>query len=727
MYESTKKPGSGMTPPGKATTVNQTRGDEYFPEADTTTTTDHSTRSLRFTRVVLPAGNWANKSYADREWTWAQFVRFASKPPKVSPPKAQTKAAFDRAKASRGGFIGGEATGHRADQVKSRSMLVLDCDDSPTDIIEALRHLGVAALAWTTYKSNFHDHDGKPTGDRWRVVLPLSRDVSTAEYRDLARRFISAWGCDPSCDQPNRVMFWPVVPDAAHADSWQPVEFTGGFLDPDNVPDLTATPVPAEAAEPRYAAMTVAGHAELMRTCPEGGGPRGGRNNLLNFLAGIEFNRGDDPEAELAEAALEAGMSQGDVDRCLRSARRHATEAQAAAIDAAFSDIVAGIDVPDDDLSLFEGLDVGTLAELGIWQESRLKIGNAARDLGPIEQVSWLAKGWIPRAKVVYLVGEEGIGKSLFWEYLAAAVSSGSALPEINLPKRSPGRILVILSEDDWRTTVAPRLIVAGADLTRIEYIAIDLKSGSGTPEFPGDLAILENVAANYDLIVLDAFFDTFGSKDGKRLDANKGQDARAVMIPLQGIATRTGVAVLALTHTNRQSTRAAREKYATTSELRKAARQTIFALNDDGTMAIGVEKSNLTKPGNALRFERESVHVPGWVVSEDTEDKQPRLKLCGRYDKPIGEVLEARFDAEAELKRSGVGQDAASWLFDYLAEHGETLKSEVLDAAPYGDTTMKRALKKIGGLSEVKGFPAKAYWSLAKDEPLIGGPTGEA
>jgi hypothetical protein len=51
-------------------------------------------------------------------------------------------------------------------------------------------------------------------------------------------------------------------------------------------------------------------------------------------------------------------------------------------------------------------------------------------------------------------------------------------------PAREPGAVLLVLTEDDWSEIVLPRLIVAGADLDRIEAICAD-NDGTGSPTFP--------------------------------------------------------------------------------------------------------------------------------------------------------------------------------------------------------------------------------------------------
>ena len=74
-----------------------------------------------------------------------------------------------------------------------------------------------------------------------------------------------------------------------------------------------------------------------------------------------------------------------------------------------------------------------------------------ATDLEPATQPRWLARKRLPRAAVSLLCGEEGIGKSVLWVWIAAAITRGKPLPEFGIPPREPERVLLAgLTEDDW-------------------------------------------------------------------------------------------------------------------------------------------------------------------------------------------------------------------------------------------------------------------------------------
>ncbi len=74
-----------------------------------------------------------------------------------------------------------------------------------------------------------------------------------------------------------------------------------------------------------------------------------------------------------------------------------------------------------------------------------------ATDLKPAAQPRWLAKDRLPRAAVTLLVGDEGIGKSLLWVWVVAAVTTGKPLPAFGIPAREPSPVIIVITEDGWQ------------------------------------------------------------------------------------------------------------------------------------------------------------------------------------------------------------------------------------------------------------------------------------
>lgn len=110
-----------------------------------------------------------------------------------------------------GFFVGGAFSGeHRVDEdLICRSLLTLDIDKYTGTIDDLEFDLDLMGLgAFVAYSTYSHTSD-KP---RVRLVLPLSRDVSRDEYRQLSRSFCESYYpsiYDECSYKPNQFMFYP--------------------------------------------------------------------------------------------------------------------------------------------------------------------------------------------------------------------------------------------------------------------------------------------------------------------------------------------------------------------------------------------------------------------------------------------------------------------------------------------------------------------------------------
>ncbi len=330
-----------------------------------------------------------------------------------------------------------------------------------------------------------------------------------------------------------------------------------------------------------------------------------------------------------------------------------------------------------------------------------------ATALASARQAEWLAKGRLPLNAVAILVGDEGIGKSLLWVWVVAAVTTGRPLPEFGIPAREPGTVVLVLTEDEWAYTVRPRLDVAGADLQNVLVICTET-DGSGAPVFPRDMHLIHEASPM--LVVVDAFLDTVDRK----FSMKDPQQARLALHPWKEAATATGASVLLLTHTNRVDSKSARDKYGITGELRKKARITLYAQEDeDGHLVVGPEKSNISRKIPASMFRIEP--VLHWTPTEDDDGTVPKLVFVGESDKTAREHLMANYES-AHSEESEDKTEAAAWLEDYLTVNGSVASTDAKTAARkvgISERSLKRASNSLGIQIEQKGFPRRTWWSL--------------
>lgn len=147
-----------------------------------------------------------------REITWQQLCAKLTKVKRtfesVTEYKSMTKAQRGKVK-DIGGFVGGTFQGsHRkASEVLSRSLVTLDIDFGKAGVPDIVAD-ALAGTAWCLYTTHSHT----PAAPRFRLVIPLSREVSADEYIPIARRLADEIGLDlfdQSTYEPSRLMYWP--------------------------------------------------------------------------------------------------------------------------------------------------------------------------------------------------------------------------------------------------------------------------------------------------------------------------------------------------------------------------------------------------------------------------------------------------------------------------------------------------------------------------------------
>ena len=130
------------------------------------------------------ATEWPN-----RKTTWEKFVAKLGKPKTTKETmeeyKAMTKDQRGKVK-DVGGFVGGVVRNggrRKADSIVSRSMVTLDLDEATPSTLGTVGDM-LYGTAWCLYSTHSHT----PEKPRYRLVMPLSREVTPDEYDAIAVR-----------------------------------------------------------------------------------------------------------------------------------------------------------------------------------------------------------------------------------------------------------------------------------------------------------------------------------------------------------------------------------------------------------------------------------------------------------------------------------------------------------------------------------------------------------
>ncbi len=165
-----------------------------------------------------------------------------------------------------------------------------------------------------------------------------------------------------------------------------------------------------------------------------------------------------------------------------------------------------------------------------------------------VRGVKWVWENRMPVGALTLIPGREGVGKSTFLAWMAAAVTRGE-LPGMHFG--TPKSVLYSASEDSWEYTIAPRMLAAGADMDRVFRIDAALEDdGYGGVLLPRDCRELVPAARDVDAAVL--LCDPIISLVDERLNTFKSKELRKALEPLTAAAEEAALAVGALVHFNK-------------------------------------------------------------------------------------------------------------------------------------------------------------------------------
>lgn len=327
----------------------------------------------------------------------------------------------------------------------------------------------------------------------------------------------------------------------------------------------------------------------------------------------------------------------------------------------------------------------------------------------PQRPIEWVWPGRIPRGKLTLFQGDPSVGKSFVTLDIAARVSTGRDWPDAPSVDGTPGDVVLLSAEDDIGDTIRPRLEAAGADLNRVLAVAgVRRANRPATDAFSleDDLALLEmQLRACHDprLVVIDPISAYLGS-----VDSHTNADVRRVLAPLAEIASRNGVAVVAVTHLNKSG--AGRAMYRGMGSIAfVAAARIVWSFSkdkDDSSRRLMLPvKNNITKETTGLAYrlvDDGGVCRVGWESAPVTISADEALSD----------------DAEPSESRSEV-QEAAEWLVELLGT-GPVAQVEIIQRGEregFAKRTIRRAKDALGLESRKSGFQGKWAWVLPETQ----------
>lgn len=310
------------------------------------------------------------------------------------------------------------------------------------------------------------------------------------------------------------------------------------------------------------------------------------------------------------------------------------------------------------------------------------------------EPIDWLWKGKIARGELCIIAGEPGASKTMVAIDLASRVTHGSNEP-MGYDKICKGSVLFLTSENHPTKVMRPRLVAAGADLTKVHILASSITETDSTGKKKNKhIAISEDAEKigqamesipDVVMLVIDPISEYMGKKD-----SNNNADVRDMLATLTEHVRDRNVAVLAIAHFNKKS-----EVTTATSRINGSigfagAARTAFAVgknfNGDwteeeqeahhGEKIFSCVKNNLSGDvgGYIYKVEGYEYEVESGVI------ETARIKWIEQTDDSADDMLAK---SSKKGRPSVEGDKCRDWLTDLLKANPDGMKrNDVIDIA---------------------------------------------
>lgn len=311
-------------------------------------------------------------------------------------------------------------------------------------------------------------------------------------------------------------------------------------------------------------------------------------------------------------------------------------------------------------------------------------------DVAP-KAIAWLWPDRFARGEISQIFGDPGTGKSTITFDIAARITRGEIWPD-GRGNAPTGQVLILSAENTVDTVTTPRLISAGAD-TRYVFAVED---STGYDERGQEvvnavsldnLEMLENVLIDFqdkedEPPVVALIIDPITAYFGSRTDTHKNADVRAALKGLQRLAVDFNLAVIVVTHPNKNSQQKGIHRVSGSQALTDAFRATWMTVREsdvsDELYFVQV-KNNLAKNPGGIRYRLNERIEWGETFTEGVD------------------VLLARANASIE---KGPIQEAVDFLsFEFGDEDTVPVKETLKKATEIGISraTLYRAKARLG------------------------------
>lgn len=343
------------------------------------------------------------------------------------------------------------------------------------------------------------------------------------------------------------------------------------------------------------------------------------------------------------------------------------------------------------------------------------------------ESVEWLFPGCIPKNKVSMIVGHPGQGKSTLTAEIAAIVTAGRRWP-ISETQAKVGNVLILSSEDDVADTMAPRLLAAGADTSKVHVIrGVIEKDKTRAFSLIDDIGRLEDSDA--DLLIIDPI-----SSYLPKVDSHNNAEVRSLMEFLVQFVDRTGITTLCVSHLNKAENIDPLSRVSGSMAFVAVPRAVHILVPDPDDLDRRILfplKNNLGRDQEGLAFSIQSRVIEGGIQTSGidweseyvsppdtwTSSRKPKSKVQQASDFIVGLLSEKPYPAIEVLELADrAGHSKAS-----IRRAKETLRINVQKSGMQGGWIWSLPNSKLEGAQDGQDHDASLMRPFADDGDLQG------
>jgi hypothetical protein len=316
----------------------------------------------------------------------------------------------------------------------------------------------------------------------------------------------------------------------------------------------------------------------------------------------------------------------------------------------------------------------------------------------------------------VFFPGNPDVGKTTIACDLVARYTTGTKWPDESPNTVEPGEVLIMSAEDGAEDTLKPRLLAAGADVTKVHHV-MGVRTKADDDKSVRMLALDQDmdtlrhhveVNPQVGIIVIDPVTSYFG-----RADLNKEQEVRRILGPLKELCEETGVTLITLGHFNKRSDVGALHKVGGAVAMSGLPRAVWLFSKDpekDGEYLMLLGKGNLSRKRSGLTYCFEQKQLSELSSNKALEGTVPFIAWGPPDARSADSVIETAGNPERKEENK-----AQRFLSEILA-NGRVLSAEVFESAKQAGIGRKAVLDAKKSL-DIKSRQSGGVWYFVPPE----------